>query len=128
MRKRRWFRLTVPLILSSIISIGRSRKTNAKKRSAVVRKRTEPEVEIVYTIWLEIEFDEEAWKKEKRRVSRFVLVMTVPVDWQEKTMDGKAILGLYKGQVNVEMNFSFLKDPFFTDEIYIKKSERVLVL
>jgi len=85
-------------------------------------------VEIVYTIWLEIEFDEEAWKKEKRRVSRFVLVMTVPVDWQEKTMDGKAILGLYKGQVNVEMNFSFLKDPFFTDEIYIKKSERVLVL
>jgi transposase len=38
-------------------------------------------------------------------------------------MDGKEILVLYKGQVNVEMNFSFLKDPFFTDEIYVKKPE-----
>ncbi|KAF0996623.1 hypothetical protein BJQ97_03313 [Geobacillus sp. TFV-3] len=43
-------------------------------------------------------------------------------------MDGKEILALYKGQVNVEMNFSFLKDPFFTDEIYVKKPQRVLVL
>ncbi|MBB6284057.1 hypothetical protein HNR34_002429 [Geobacillus subterraneus] len=28
----------------------------------------------------------------------------------------------------MEMNFSFLKDPFFTDEMYVKKPERVAVL
>ncbi|MEW5323897.1 transposase, partial [Geobacillus thermoleovorans] len=37
-------------------------------------------------------------------------------------------LKLYKGQISVEMNFAFLKDPFFTDEIYVKKPERVAVL
>lgn len=31
-------------------------------------------------------------------------------------------------QNNVEMNFSFLKDPYYTDEIYLKKPERVHVL
>ncbi|AGE21843.1 transposase [Geobacillus sp. GHH01] len=43
-------------------------------------------------------------------------------------MDAQEILKLYKGQISVEMNFAFLKDPFFTDEIYVKKSERVAVL
>ena len=43
-------------------------------------------------------------------------------------MDGTALLGLYKGQIHVEMNFSFLKDPVYTDEIYLKKPERVKVL
>ncbi|SCW81943.1 hypothetical protein SAMN04487970_10568 [Paenibacillus tianmuensis] len=43
-------------------------------------------------------------------------------------MDGTALLGMYKGQIHVEMNFSFLKDPVHTDEIYLKKPERVKVL
>ena len=43
-------------------------------------------------------------------------------------MDAQEILKLYKGQISVEMNFAFLKDPFFTDEIYVKKPERVAVL
>lgn len=43
-------------------------------------------------------------------------------------MDGPELLSLYKGQIHVEMNFAFLKDPFYTDEIYLKKPERVQVL
>lgn len=84
--------------------------------------------ETVYTIHLDIELDKEVWEKEKRRTFCFVLVTTVPIEWQDETMDRKEILALFKGQVNVEMNFSFLKDPFFTDEIYVKKLEQVLVL
>ncbi|GAA3402956.1 hypothetical protein ACFFNY_05540 [Paenibacillus hodogayensis] len=31
-------------------------------------------------------------------------------------MDGTALLGLYKEQIHIEMNFPFLKDPVYTDE------------
>ena len=43
-------------------------------------------------------------------------------------MDGPELLSLYKGQIHVEMNFAFLKDPYYRDEIYLKKPERVQVL
>jgi transposase len=107
-------------------SIEETERTKVKR--CCPKKGTEPEKETVYTIHLDIESDKEAWGKEKCHAFRFVLVTTVPIEWQDKTMDGKEILALYKSQVNVEMNFSFLKNPFFTDEIYVKKPERVLVL
>lgn len=43
-------------------------------------------------------------------------------------MDGPELFALYKGQIHVEMNFVFLEDPFYTDEMYVKKPERVQVL
>lgn len=76
----------------------------------------------------DLEFDQDAWEQARRKASRFVLVTTVPEEWKDRRMDEKEILKLYKGQISVEMNFSFLKDPFFTDEIYVKKPERVAVL
>ncbi|ASS99514.1 transposase [Geobacillus thermocatenulatus] len=99
-----------------------------KKRRGRPKKGVEPETETLYTIRLDAGFDQEAWEKARRRASRFVLVTTVPTEWNGRLMDGKEILALYKGQISVEMNFSFLKDPFFTDEIDVKKPERVAVL
>lgn len=85
-------------------------------------------METLYALRLNVEFDQTAWEQARRKASRFVLVTTVPEEWKGQPMDAKEILKLYKGQISVEMNFSFLKDPFFTDEIYVKKPERVAVL
>jgi transposase len=75
-----------------------------------------------------IEPDEEAIRAAQRRASRFVLVTTVPKEFHGKVMDSAAILQTYKGQIRVECNFSILKDPYFIDEIYLKKPHRVEVL
>ncbi|WP_033843108.1 IS1634 family transposase [Geobacillus icigianus] len=99
-----------------------------KKRRGRPKKGVEPEVETLYLLRLDVEFHQQAWEQARRKASRFVLVTTVPKEWKGRTMDAREILKLYKGQISVEMNFSFLKDPFFTDEIYVKKPERVAVL
>ncbi|AET60012.1 transposase [Paenibacillus terrae HPL-003] len=72
--------------------------------------------------------DEDVIQKERRKASRFVLVSTVPAEFQGKPMDSAALLQTYKGQIRVECNFSILKDPYFVDEIYLKKPHRVEVL
>jgi transposase len=87
-----------------------------------------PQIDTVYVLQITITPDEARFQQARRRASRFVLATTLPPEWRGDTMDGTAILGLYKGQIHVEMNFSFLKDPVYTDEIYLKKAERVRVL
>ncbi|WP_042382926.1 IS1634 family transposase, partial [Geobacillus kaustophilus] len=99
-----------------------------KKRRGRPKKGVEPEMETRYLLRLDVEFDQNAWEQARRKASRFVLVTTVPEEWKGQQMDAQEILKLYKGQISVEMNFAFLKDPFFTDEIYVKKPERVAVL
>ncbi|WP_233130461.1 IS1634 family transposase, partial [Geobacillus sp. FJAT-46040] len=99
-----------------------------KKRRGRPKKGAEPEMETRYLLRLDVEFDQNAWEQARRKASRFVLVTTVPKEWKGQPMDAQEILKLYKGQISVEMNFAFLKDPFFTDEIYVKKPERVAVL
>jgi transposase len=87
-----------------------------------------PQTDTVYVLQITITPDEARFQEARRRASRFVLVTTLPPEWRGEPMDGTALLGLYKGQIHVEMNFSFLKDPVYTDEIYLKKPERVKVL
>jgi len=83
-----------------------------KKRRGRPKKGAEPETETRYLVRLDVEFDQDAWEQARRKASRFVLVTTVPKEWKGQPMDVKEILKLYKGQISVEMNFSFLKDPF----------------
>jgi transposase len=71
--------------------------------------------------------DEKRFEQLVRQDSRFVLVTTVPPVYQGMEMDAIQILRAYKGQINVEMSFSYLKDPFFVDEVYLKKPHRVQV-
>jgi transposase len=75
-----------------------------------------------------IERSVEAIQAAQRKASRFVLVTTVPATLHGKSMDAATILQTYKGQIQVECNFSFLKDPFFVDEMYLKKPHRIEVL
>ncbi|TCJ83323.1 UNVERIFIED_ORG: transposase [Anoxybacillus amylolyticus] len=93
-----------------------------KKRRGRPKKGVKLDMETLYLLRLDVEFDHVAWEQAKRKVSRFVLVTTVPREWKVQQMDAQEILKLYKGQISMEMNFAFLKDPFFTDEIYVKKS------
>lgn len=101
----------------------------------VIRKRgrpkkdAEPQTSLCYQIsFTPAERNEEAIQTARRKASRFVLVTTVPPTLHGEIMDAAAILQTYKGQIRVECNFSFLKDPFFVDEIYLKKPHRVEVL
>jgi transposase len=99
-----------------------------RKRRGRPKQGEVPQLDTVYVLQTTITPDEARFQEARRRASRFVLATTLPPEWRGETMDGTAILGLYKGQIHVEMNFSFLKDPVYTDEIYLKKPERVKVL
>nr|WP_233523091.1 hypothetical protein [Peribacillus saganii] len=85
-------------------------------------------METHYVFRPDYEVNEQVVKQEKCRASRFVLASTLPVEWQEQTMDGFKLLAMYNGQIHVEMYFTFLKDPFYTDEIYLKNPERIPVI
>jgi transposase len=93
------------------------------------KKEAVPEIAKRYKLVFESLYsDEEAIGAARRKASRFVLVSTVPAQLQGKAMDSTALLQTYKGQIRVECNFSILKDPYFVDEIYLKKPHRIEVL
>jgi transposase len=105
-------------------------KTQEIKRKPGRPKKFEslPIVDVYRVVISRISRDEERFSHDLRRASRFVLVSTVPLEYQGIHMDALQILHTYKGQMHVEMNFSFIKDPYFADEVYLKKPSRVEVL
>ncbi|NNJ99678.1 MAG: hypothetical protein HKP58_04630 [Desulfatitalea sp.] len=56
----------------------------------------------------------------------FVLLSNL-VD-QQDNWPAKELLSLYKSQIGIERNFSFLKDPAIVNSIFLKKAERIEVL
>jgi transposase len=56
----------------------------------------------------------------------FVLLTNL-VDQQED-WSAQELLSLYKSQIGIEKNFSFLKDPAIVNSIFLKKAERIEVL
>jgi transposase len=56
----------------------------------------------------------------------FVLLTNL-VD-QKDDWPANELLSLYKSQIGVEKNFSFLKDPVIVNSIFLKKAERIEVL
>lgn len=56
----------------------------------------------------------------------FVLLTTL-IDQQEQ-WSAHELLSLYKSQIGIEKNFSFLKDPAIVNSIFLKKAERIEVL
>ena len=99
-----------------------------KKKRGRPPKNFPVEIGNVYQLELQVTVDEEAVAIERRRSARFVLATTLPATWLDRTMDGPELLALYKGQIHVEMNFAFLKDLYYTEDVYLKKPERVQVL
>ena len=47
---------------------------------------------------------------------------------QEEVWPAPELLTLYKSQIGIEKNFSFLKDPAIVNSIFLKKAERIEVL
>jgi transposase len=47
---------------------------------------------------------------------------------QQADWPAHELLSLYKGQIGIEKNFSFLKDPAIVNSIFLKKAERIEVL
>ena len=47
---------------------------------------------------------------------------------QQDTWPAHELLKLYKSQIGIEKNFSFLKDPAIVNSIFLKKAERIEVL
>ena len=47
---------------------------------------------------------------------------------QQKDWPAIELLKLYKSQIGIEKNFSFLKDPVIVNSIFLKKAERIEVL
>lgn len=47
---------------------------------------------------------------------------------QQADWPAPALLSLYKSQIGIEKNFSFLKDPAIVNSIFLKKAERIEVL
>jgi transposase len=98
-------------------------KTGRPKKNEITQR-----IERFRVVFHLIEQDEDRFEQAVRKASRFVLVTTVPPMYRGRKMDAIQILETYKGQNHVEMNFSFLKDPFFVDEVYLKTPSRVQVL
>ncbi|MED3804335.1 hypothetical protein P4562_20750 [Lysinibacillus xylanilyticus] len=84
-------------------------KRGRSKKDAVLEMETKDIVEIAYT------FNQQRFDEMRRHASRFVLITTLPNECDGENMDAIKILKLYKGQINVAMNFSFLKDPVYVD-------------
>jgi transposase len=47
---------------------------------------------------------------------------------QQADWPSRELLSLYKSQIGIEKNFSFLKDPVIVNSIFLKKAERIEVL
>lgn len=47
---------------------------------------------------------------------------------KQEDWPGQELLTLYKSQIGIEKNFSFLKDPAIVNSIFLKKAERIEVL
>ncbi|TBL78458.1 hypothetical protein EYB31_13190 [Paenibacillus thalictri] len=91
-----------------------------RKKRGRPRQGEIPAIDTIYVLQIAITPDEVRFRK--RGGGRPALYWQPPCrpSGGEKRWRGRtALLGLYKGQIH--MNFSFLKDPVYTDEIYLKK-------
>lgn len=84
-----------------------------------------PAKEIFYKIDVNLYEDEKKVKALKNLEGMFVLITGI---LDETYMDNRSILLEYKEQTSVETCFRVLKDPYFIDELFIKKPKRVEAL
>lgn len=80
-----------------------------------------------FMIQAELNVQEEYIAQKREESGCFVLLTNIP-DQGEQAKNGASILKLYKEQHGIERNFSFLKDPVFVNDLFLKKPERVEAL
>lgn len=99
------------------------------KRSPGRPRKDQVEADLGTVATYELEIDihpptEQALAEWRQREATFVLITSV----SEDLYDDYDVLKEYKGQINVEMRFRFLKDPMFVNAIYVKTPRRVQAL
>lgn len=101
-----------------------SEEERGKKRSTRGRpkKGEAKESETFYKVDSRLERDQALVDKKKEEAGMFVLISNVT---EGERLSEREILEEYKQQHSVESTFRILKDPYYVDEIFLKKPERV---
>jgi transposase len=84
-------------------------------------------VAIEYELSVRIIEKENVVAKHRKVAGCFVLLSSVPADWDEG-YDAEKILRTYKDQYGIENNFGFLKDDQIVNAIFLKLPERIEAL
>jgi transposase len=97
--------------------------TPRKKTKKRGRPKATEEMETVYSLSAEIEYNDEVVNRLRTELGRFVLATN------DLELSADDLLMQYKEQGTVERGFRFLKDPSFRiAEIYLKKTSRIQAL
>ncbi|OPZ89410.1 MAG: hypothetical protein BWY74_02738 [Firmicutes bacterium ADurb.Bin419] len=95
-----------------------------KKRTTRGRPKKDDfkETETFYKVDILFERNQALVEKKKKEAGMFVLIRNKT---DEEKLSDLEVLKEYKQQHSVESTFRILKDPYYVDEIFLKKPERV---
>ncbi|MBL0714550.1 MAG: IS1634 family transposase [Desulfosarcina sp.] len=87
-----------------------------------------PRIALRYEYMLTANIAEAPEKVDPLRLQAGCFVLLTNLIGQQEDWPAPELLKLYKGQIGIEKNFSFLKDPAIVNSIFLKKAERIEVL
>ncbi len=90
--------------------------------------RNKPRTVLRHEYVLSAKIVERAEKVAPLRLQAGCFVLLTNLIDQQDTWPALELLKLYKSQIGIEKNFSFLKDPAIVNSIFLKKAERIEVL
>jgi transposase len=107
------------LIRYTISEEERDKKRSIKGRP---KKGENKETETFYKVDIRLERNQTLVDKKKGEAGMFVLISN---ETDGEKISDLEVLEEYKQQYSVESTFRILKDPYYVDEIFLKKPERV---
>lgn len=87
-----------------------------------------PRTPLRYEYMLTANIAEAPEKVDPLRLQAGCFVLLTNLVEQQEDWPAPELLKLYKDQIGIERNFSFLKDPAIVNSIFLKKAERIEVL
>ncbi len=90
--------------------------------------KDKPRAVLSYEYLLSAAIDEAPEKVAPLRLEAGCFVLLTNLVYQQEEWSAPELLTLYKSQIGIEKNFSFLKDPAIVNSIFLKKAERIEVL
>ena len=106
-------------------------KVNIEKVAKYARGRPakdKPRAVLSYEYLLSAAIVESPEKVAPLRLEAGCFVLLTNLVYQQEDWSAPELLTLYKSQIGIEKNFSFLKDPAIVNSIFLKKAERIEVL
>ena len=106
-------------------------KVNIEKVAKYARGRPakdKPRTPLSYEYLLSATIVEAPEKVAPLRLEAGCFVLLTSLVHQKEEWSAPELLTLYKSQIGIEKNFSFLKDPAIVNSIFLKKAERIEVL